>query len=56
MKIVEKPWAYITSIYNLGNEISGGDKILIYLIRYLSESYRIKLFCSPEVIAFIEKE
>jgi glycosyltransferase involved in cell wall biosynthesis len=56
MMKARQPWAYIVSIYNLGNEISGGDKILIYLIRYLSENYRVRVFCSPEVISFIENE
>lgn len=51
-----KPWAYLVSIYNLGNEISGGDKILVYLTKYLSENYRVKLFCAPEVIPFIAND
>lgn len=51
-----KPIAVLVSIYNLGNEISGGDKILLGLIEYLAPNYLIVLICSPEVTAFIKNE
>lgn len=45
--------AAIVSIYNLGNEISGGDKILLSLVRYLLKSYRVTVYGSPEVETFL---
>ncbi len=46
----------LASIYNLGNEISGGDKILLYMVRYLLRTHDVVVFASPEVVRFLEQD
>ncbi len=51
-----RPVALLASIYNLGNEISGGDKILLYMVRYLLRTHDVVVFASPEVVRFLEQD
>ncbi len=53
---IDKPVALLASIYNLGNEISGGDKILLYMVRYLLRTHDVVVFASPEVVRFLEQD